>query len=396
MIKDKIDDLVDILGEAYAEIENTFLIRNNQQLLKYLDNPTEWKNKQLENRLKYKKILVSSAKKQIDLINGKAEKVFLLSYKQIDDEAVKITESEIVAENLPSDVKEQIKAIKEFNAKEILKLANQSLSVYQKQVQIINKVSTPETLYDAVKNQMPKGINNGIKVNYADGKQFSWKAYMEMNLRTTVHQEMTNHQLKVGAKLNQVFYICNSFGDCAHDHADYQGKIYYNADSEIGEKEQEYIDQNNILSMQEVINNEPFLTSRPNCRHEFHAIPTSEVLNMSDDEILEKENLKFGDYKSANYDKLMEQRKNERQIRKWKLREENAKKIAQSSGLKDVADVKYASQKVKEWQARQRDLISKNKDVLTRQYERENAKIIVNDLGVRYKYKVEDDKLVKR
>ena len=92
----------------------------------------------------------------------------------------------------------------------------------------------------------------------------------------------------------------------------------------------------------------------------------------------------------------MEQRKNERQIRKWKLREENAKKIAQSSGLKDVADVKYASQKVKEWQARQRDLISKNKDVLTRQYERENAKIIVNDLGVSYKYKVQDDKLVKR
>lgn len=396
MIKDKIDDLVDILGEAYAEIENTFLIRNNQQLLKYLDNPKEWKNKQLENRLKYKKLLVSSAKKQIDLINSKAEKVFLLSYKQIDDESVKITESEIVAENLPSDVKEQIKAIKEFNAKEILKLANQSLSVYQKQVQIINKVSTPETLYEAVKKQMPKGINNGFKVNYVDGKQFSWKAYMEMNLRTTVHQEMTNHQLKVGAKLNQVFYICNSFGDCAHDHADYQGKIYYNADSEIGEKEQEYIDQNNILSMQEVINNEPFLTSRPNCRHEFHAIPTSEVLNMSDDEILEKEDLKFGDYKSANYDKLMEQRKNERQIRKWKLREENAKKIAQSSGLKDVADVKYASQKVKEWQARQRDLISKNKDVLHRQYERENAKIIVNDLGVRYKYKVQDDKLVKR
>lgn len=396
MIKDKIDDLVDILGEAYAEIENTFLIRNNQQLLKYLDNPKEWKNKQLENRLKYKKLLVSSAKKQIDLINSKAEKVFLLSYKQIDDESVKITESEIVAENLPSDVKEQIKAIKEFNAKEILKLANQSLSVYQKQVQIINKVSTPETLYEAVKNQMPKGINNGFKVNYVDGKQFSWKAYMEMNLRTTVHQEMTNHQVKVGAKLNQVFYICNSFSDCAPDHADYQAKIYYNADSEIGEKEQEYIDQNNILSMQEVINNEPFLTSRPNCRHEFHAIPTSEVLNMSDDEILEKENLKFGDYKSANYDKLMEQRKNERQIRKWKLREENAKKIAQSSGLKDVADVKYASQKVKEWQARQRDLISKNKDVLHRQYERENAKIIVNDLGVRYKYKVQDDKLVKR
>lgn len=396
MIKDKIDDLVDILGEAYAEIENTFLIRNNQQLLKYLDNPKEWKNKQLENRLKYKKLLVSSAKKQIDLINEKAEKVFLLSYKQIDDESVKITESEIVAENLPSDVKEQIKAIKEFNAKEILKLANQSLSVYQKQVQIINKVSTPETLYEAVKNQMPKGINNGFKVNYNNGKQFSWKAYMEMNLRTTVHQEMTNHQIKVGAKLNQVFYICNSFSDCAPDHADYQAKIYYNADSDIGEKEQEYIDQNNILSMQEVINNEPFLTSRPNCRHEFHAIPTSEVLNMSDDEILEKENLKFGDYKSANYDKLMEQRKNERQIRKWKLREENAKKIAQSSGLKDVADVKYASQKVKEWQARQRDLISKNKDVLTRQYERENAKIIVNDLGVRYKYKVQDDKLVKR
>ena len=396
MNKERIDDLVDILGEEYSRIENTFVIRNNQQLMKYLDNPKQWKAEQLKSRAAYKSELILNARQQLKVLNEKAEKVFLLSYKEVDKDTIEITEKEIVAKDLPSNVKQQIKEMKEFNAREVLKVANQSLQTYIRTVKIVDSLSTPDTLYETVKRQAPKGIQNGLKVVYSDGKQYSWKAYMEMNIRTTVHQEMTEHQMKVGAKVNQIFYMCDSFADCAPDHADYQGKIYYNEECDIPEDVMRYIEQNQIQSMQEVTNGEPFLTSRPNCRHNFHAIPTDEVMTTSANEILEKEGLSHGEYKDSNYEKVQQQRYNERQIRKWKLQEENARKLVQETGLKDAANVDQAHQKVLEWQRKQRELIKDNKELLTRNYDRENARIIVNDLGVRYDYKVVDDVLVKK
>ena len=396
MNKERIDDLIDILGEEYARIENTFVIRNSEQLFKYLDNPKRWKAEQLNHRAMFKSEIILNAREQLDILNKKAEKVFLLAYKEVDKDTIKITETEIVAENLPSNVKEQIKSIKNFNAKQISALANQTFKTYTKQVKIIDSLSTPETLYETVKRQVPKGVENGVKVVYQDGKQFSWKAYMEMNVRTTVHQEMAQHQVDVGAKVGQIFYICDSFGDCAPDHADFQGKVYYNEECNIPDDVQAYIDANGIQSMQSVMNGEPFLTTRPNCRHNFHAIPTDEVMKMSSEDILEKENLKRGEYKDSNYQAMQQQRYNERQIRKWKLQEENARKIQRETGLKNSADVSKSHQKVLDWQKKQRELIKENKEVLHRQYERENAKVIVNDLGVKYDYKVVNGELEKK
>lgn len=396
MNKERIDDLVDILGEEYARIENTFVIRNSEQLFKYLDNPSSWKAEQLAHRAMFKREILSNAREQLSVLNDKAEKVFLLAYKEVDKDVINITETEIVAENLPSDVKEQIKQIKDFNTQQIVKLANQSLKSYTKQVKIIDALSTPETLYDVVKKQVPKGVENGVKVVYQDGKQFTWKAYMEMNVRTTVHQEMAQHQVKVGARVGQIFYICDSFGDCAPDHVDFQGKIYYNEESDIPSDVQAYIDSHGIQSMQEVMNGEPFLTTRPNCRHNFHAIATDEVMSMSSDDILDKEGLSYGEYKDSNYEATQQQRYNERQIRKWKLQEENARRIQKETGLKDSVDANKAHQKVLDWQKKQRELIKENKEVLHRQYERENAKVIVNDLGVKYDYKVVDGELKKK
>lgn len=396
MIKERVDDLVDILGEEYARIENTFVIRSSQQLMKYLENPEKWKAKQMVSRAGLKKEFIRTAREQLKVLNEKAEKVFLLSYKEVNKDLIEITEDEIVAKNIPSDVKEEIKKIKKFNATQVVRLANLALKTYTKRVQLISYTKSPEELYETIKTQMPKGVENGIKIAYKDGKLYSWKAYMEMNVRTTLQQEVTQQQIKAGAAAKQVFYMCDSFADSAPDHAPYQGKIYYNAESPITEEEQKYIDDNNILSMQEVINGEPFLTSRPNCRHNFHAIATSQVLTEKPNTILEKEGLKFGDYKGSNYEALQKQRYNERQIRKWKMREENAKRLQKETGLKNTAAIDRSHQKVLEWQKAQRDLISDNKKVLERQYDRENARIMVDHLGVRYDYKVVDGELEKK
>ena len=65
----------------------------------------------------------------------------------------------------------------------------------------------------------PLPIKNGARVGY--------KEYMEMNVRTTLQQNIGEKQLELGKEANVVFYICNTYADCADDHADYQGKIYY-------------------------------------------------------------------------------------------------------------------------------------------------------------------------
>lgn len=387
MLKERIDDLVDILGEEYARIENTFLIRNNQQLMKYLDDPDGWKQKQMMSRAKFKKELVQICREQLKVLNEKSEKVFLLSYKEVEKDTIEITEKEIVAKNLSDDVTKKIREMKKFNAREVLNLANQSLKTYTKTVRVINALSTPETIYETVKRQMPKGIENGIKVAYKDKREYSWKAYMEMNARTTIHADITQMMMEAGAKVGQVFYICDSFADSAPDHAPYQGKIYYNELTKIGKKEQEYIDSHNIMSMQAVRDGKPYLTSRPNCRHNFHAVPTESVLGSSAEKILKDEGLKHGNYKGSNYEALQKQRYNERQIRKWKLNRENALKVQKETGLKQPLLAK-ANAKISEWQAKQRELIADHKDVLKRQYDRENARVIVDHLGVRYDYKV--------
>ena len=395
MVKERIDDLVDILGDEYATIENTFVIRNQQQLVKFMENPREWKQKQLFSRMKYKKELISIAKSQIASINAKIEKVYLMSYQQIDKDNVVITEHEIEVGDIPEEIKQQIKEMQEFSAKGVIKLANQTLKTYTKSVRIINSTSSQDELYDAIKNQMPKGVDNGIKIAYKNGAEVSWKSYMEMNVRTTLHQEMTQMQMKAGARVGQIFYIVDSFADCAPDHADYQGKVYYNADSDIPDEVMQYIESHGIQSMQEVTNGEPYLTSRPNCRHEFHAIPTSEVMTISEEEILKKEGFEHGEYKDSNYEATQKQRYIERQIRKWKMRADNGEQIKKETN-QDMGDTRYARLKVRQWQARQRDLIKGNKKVLERRYDRENAKILVDHLGVKYDYKVVDGELVKK
>lgn len=392
MVKERIEDLVDILGEEYAKIENSFVIRNNEQLMKYLDNPQKWKDKQLASRLGYRKDLIAIARSQVAQLNAKAERVFLLSYQEVAKDNVKIVGKEIIAEKIPEDVKKRIKEIKEFNASQVVALANQTLSEFTRNVRVVSQLSTPETLYETIKKQFAKGIENGIKVVYKDKKVFSWKAYMEMNVRTTVNQEISNQQ----ASSDAIFFMCDSFADSAPDHADYQGKIYYNENANIPEEVRKYIESHQIQSIQSVKDNPPYLTTRPNCRHTFSVIPTDEVIQMSEKDIAKKYDLDHGEYKGSNYEASQKQRYNERQIRKWKLREENLKLVQKETGFEQKELISKASSKVRAWQKENRELIKEHKDILHRQYDRENARIMVDSLGVNYDYKVVNGELVKK
>lgn len=397
MNKDRIENLIEVLSEEYAKLENTFLIRNNQQLVKYMENPESWKEKQLQHRLSYKNQLVADAKRQLKVLNDKTAKVLLLSYAEVDKDIIEIKERELVVNKFSDEIKAKVNELKSFNAQQIAVLADTAYKTYTRTVQIIDATTSADKIYEGVKKQLPKGIANGLKVVYSNGREMNWRSYMEMNARTTVNQEITNKQIEIGAINNTVFYMCDSFGDCAKDHADYQGKVYYNADANITKEIQDYIDANNILSMQEVSQGEPYLTTRPNCRHNFHAIPTDKVLvGTSNAKLLDQYNLKEGNYQAKNYEDLVKQRYNERQIRKWKTELENQKQIAKTTGVPNNQAISKATHKVSEWQGKQRELIASNPKVLERDYDRESIKIITEDLGVKYRYKVVDGELVKK
>lgn len=397
MLKERIDDLIDILSEEFSKLENTFLIRNNQQLVKYLENPEQWKAQQLAHRNAYKKQLSIDAKRHIKILNEKYAKVLLLAYKEVDKDIITISEKEIVVNGFQKEIKSKIAEMSKFNALRVAELVNVAYKTYNRTVQIISATYKTDQIFEGIKKQMPKGIQNGLKIVYKDGKQMNFKSYMEMNARTTLQQETTERQIEAGANAGQVFYVCDIFADCAKDHADYQGKIYYNEKSQLSKEVQDYINKNNILSMQEVSNGEPYLTTRPNCRHNFHAISTDDVLGgMSGDKIAQKEGFKFGKYENKNYEDLQKQRYNERQIRKWKTRLENQQQIDKTTGLANPKAIATCKSKISEWQGKQRELIKSNPNVLKRDYDRENAKVIIDDLGVKYRYKVVDGELVKK
>lgn len=387
MNKERIDDLVDVLGERFAEIENTFVIRNQQELVKYVNNPKTWLSNQRANAKKYKGVLVSQARAKIKELNSLTEKVYFISYNEVEKDAIKITQTEI-AGKIPSSYADKIANAKKENIAQMLTLANATLKQYQQDVRMVNALSTPDNLYDTIKNQMTIGIDKGIKIAVGQGsnvKNWSFKSYMEMNTRTTVHQEIAKEQIKSGADVGNIFYMCDVYADSADDHADYQGKLYYNAEANIPDNVQKWIVENNILSMQEVEQGEPFLITRPNCRHQFAVIPTDVAMGFSEEKIIEKEGLSKGVYKDENYSKTQEQRYNERTIRKYKTRETAMNELYKTTGDKSFLDkANQSASLVRKWQKENRELIKDNPKLLKRDYDRENIRVITQDLGVRY------------
>ena len=398
MNTERLDDLVDILAAEYAKAENTAAIRVQQELFKYLDKPERWATMQYSTQAKFSEDVKRIASDALSKINAKTEKVILLSYREVAKDAIEVSEKEIIVKRLPESVRDYLDKAKRFNAESLARLANGAVKAKTEQVRILAATAKPDDLYEAIKKQMPKGIENGIKVAYSDGSMRSWRSYMEMSVRTSVSAESSKMQTEAGAAAGIVFYACDEFADCAPDHADYQGKIYYNADAPIGDAEQEYIDQNGIMSMQDVMNGDPYLTTRPNCRHNFHALDSKEVLGgKSPSKIVEDNGYKFGEYDERNYRALQEQRRNERMIRKYKLRAEAASKINGETSTRMMSPQREAAEaKVREWQSRQRDLMKENKGVLRRDYARENAKLMAEDVGVKYDYKVVDGELKRK
>lgn len=391
MVNQKIEDLVDVLAENYFQIENSFVMRNNEELAKGIKgNLNGWRLAKENGFETYKKMLVKMSNQITSEVTKKIEKIYLLSYRTIDRSKVVVTATEIYGRDLPKSFLNKIKREKVSAEKEIMKLANNTYKEYVHSVKTVNPSFNTEKIYNAITKQMSKGIENGIKIAYRvkSGKRkgqvrnVSFKSYMEMKTRTDVSHEITKQQIRYGANAGLIFYMVDSFADCAKDHQKFQGKLYYNARIKLPAEAKEYIQKHNLLSMQEVSENEPYLTTRPNCRHAFHVVPTGQILKGNVDKY--KEDFTYGKMKTNNYKLVEQQRKNERLIRKYKMLKEDAKILYdQTKDKNQLTKYRYYKELQMKWTRANNELISSNKDFMKRNKAREDSRIIVNDLGVR-------------
>lgn len=293
---------------------------------------------------------------------------------------------------------ENAKNIHEFNSKNILiqvekqteALFIASMKLHETGVLRIKRLLKILPLREAIFKQTQIGLDKGIRIATKRGTM-GYKEYMEMAVRTNISTEIGEQQLRLNAQANVVFYISNVFRDSADDHADYQGKFYYDKNFEKFSLTKEAksairkrIQELKLLSVQDVREGKPYLTTRPNCRHRLTPVTFEKVMNKTPEQVVEELKLSTGSYKQKNTDDVQQQRYLERGIRKYKARRDENKKL-----YEQTRDEQYLIQSQKDqvlvskWQKQLRDLIQRNQ-TLERDYRRETRKIIVNDLGVRY------------
>lgn len=404
MNKDTIDNISDIINEKLDSIYNTAVTMANVSLLNhYKDDVKVWKKRQINDLPKLKREVNSLIKKEIKPLLRAIEVAVLLSYKVADDtfKDIDVNQSEIEV-RANKMAQKRIENLKGSIVKTLNKLPNSIEKAQMKNItQISNKVPTTmnkdriDVLYDRIVKETRDGVANAPKIEYKNGRKVGFREYMDMNVRTTFQKDAGDFQLQAGHDAGLVFYLCSYHSDCANDHVDFQGKVYVDENWEdvISEdmkpKVQEYIDSHKIDTIQNVRDGEPYLTTRPNCRHYFTPLSVEDVLGSSVKKLLKDNNMEKGTYDKQNYIDLQKQRYGERQIRKYKRDLEQQKIMLEKTPAGEqrtaiLKEINKDQSKIRQYQKDVRELVKNNK-ALDRDYNRENPKILVNDLGYRYK-----------
>lgn len=375
---EKASEELDMLFEV---AENSLIIQKNEALSKHSmsGNFDEWKKAKALDREQLIKNVAISKKNIAKAVNNALVRTIVGVNQTIEE--------------LSPELVNQVGKTKVFElANNALNLTvDKLMSDYDRSVATVYKLRNHAKLYEAIREQSNQGLDKGVKIVYRNGRKMSFKSYMEMNIRTTVRQEANEFLFKASKNNRVVVYISSYFGDSADDHKNYQRKYYYDKDwrsfgynEETTKKIEALINRYKMVSYQSVVYEPPYLTTRPNCRHTLRPVPLDDFFSSSPNKTAEDYGMSKGTYKTDNYKKLQEQRRNERMIRKYKTRLINDRKMQQNMNSPEMAEqIRQDHLLIAGWEARQRRLIKAN-PILKRDYRRENNKVIVQDAGARY------------
>jgi hypothetical protein len=405
--KKSIDGLSSAVTEIFGKLESDAKLISNVLLYKKADlNPNAWELYQRENLVKLKLELNKLTQEALPKLENALEKAIVLNYKMVNGqfnlsrELKTLKELKQVEVIVPSVIFDRVNYYKQLAKQSVEGLyasivQNHLLAITQIKQLNLKKTPTLKPLYEKIKQVTEQGITQQPKVTLRNGSQMGFKSYIEMSVRTGLQNDSQKLQELVGKKVGVVFYLASSHRDSADDHAEHQGKIYYNegwpsfVKPEMKAEVEAFIQKNDIKSYQWVTSKPVFLSTRPNCRHNFMPITVQQALNTSAGQLLTKLNMEKGKYDKEVYDASQKQRYNERNIRKYKdvarLKEEQFKLAKTEEEKNDLStSLKRANMLVRKWQGEQRTLVSRYKDMLFREYEREDNAVIFRDLGVKY------------
>lgn len=356
----KIDAISETMRELFEATQNTTLIDAHTRLLQGV-NKIDWREQQLAAMGAYKRKLKDNLKVVEEDINHAIDRI--------------------------PNIK--VNKLKDINRRALAGLSVAMGDYMQRSIQRIYRLSKTQPLYDAILKQTQMGIDKAGPKIYANGRKVGYKEYMEMSTRTTVQNEIGEQTLDSGRDAKVIFYTTTVYGDSAGDHAPLQGKVYYDDrwesfgyNGDASDRIKQLIRSKKMMSIQEARGKPYWLSTRPNCRHNFVAITIEQAGLENPAKSL---GIVRGSYKPDNYDKTQEQRKNERNIRFYKARLEQNERlyaVAPSEQLQRLITQDRAN--VRHWQGVQRELITKNPNILERDYRRETRNVILQDLGVKY------------
>lgn len=404
------------LADKWSTLEQALHINQTQNLIKgYKKGIEGWLETQQTNLPNYEKSVINLAKSAFKSINEDMTEAIRKALSLANEETLKMlgiektdNEKEILAQAITlardhtngglnalvqTAVKSHSAMINTISTTANFDFRNKKI---KKEFNMRKSIET-STLFDSIKRQTQLGIENGFKVVYKNGREMPFKPYMEMSIRTTVQNMALEMMEKASSNLGIVLFLCSEHADCADDHAEYQGKVYISQDwrskikdPEIASKLDDYVARNNIQTLEWAKGKPVYLTTRPNCRHFFTPITLDQALNLKET----KESLRVtrGKYVKENYDDLIKQRYNERQIRKYRSRRDNALALLENAKSEDKVklqlEIAHANQKMNEWRKRQRMLLASNPN-LKREYRRENNARMAQDLGVMVERKLD-------
>jgi hypothetical protein len=397
-MNEKIIDISSIIGDFVREQEvliNSLLLKQYQQygFLK----PEDWLTKQYNalpilqkkiffNVLKSKQNSIQVIRKGLYLayMFGKDEKAFSRLIKQISTKQI-VT--------VPRPVKTQINNVSLFVASSLDYMANKKFNNYRKNVSVMFQKSIissnpANALYEDILNRTTTIFDNKRILKPFEGNMATRKS-IELGVRKAL-QDVTQISFDESPF---VFVIASEHGDSAPDHKEWQGKIYYNenwrefvADPELAKKVEAFIQRRNLRSYQWVRGEPVQMWTRWNCRHKLRAVPIQDVLGKSIKTVLKENNFtRFGKPMKEKYDNLQLQRNYERNIRKYNDRI----KTMEIGGNPDIAAYNKAKMLKRKWQKKLTSLVKNNKIYLFRARDRENAKKLMFDFGIKLQLKEE-------
>lgn len=128
----------------------------------------------------------------------------------------------------------------------------------------------------------------------------------------TKHDEIYGREGMLAQATTSPFFLCSSHPNPAKGHADWEGKMYYDADWESkgtysdSEKAsiRAYIRNRKLHTVQWVVGEPVYLVTRRNCKHYLMNIPLSEVLHSSPKSLLRKHKMYMKDEEPASQEIL--------------------------------------------------------------------------------------------